>query len=199
MIPYHLPVDTFLFQPWQRALTLRNAGYKDEAMVYFIHEVPYSGPTDCPELCKLAPSCNEAVTLALDENLLWCRCSRTLAQQIVRLLQAGRIALHVHVFSPNDPKVMTGHRAKLLPVEALSCKPLFVARRQPAGGFRTAHHLRAALIAGPNANIEAVGQILNDIEIGKIPYYGAGPAAEAEAAEPALADLSVESDTQGAP
>lgn len=191
----HPPVTQILFPPWQKALVLRNAGYQDDALVYFVYEVPYSCPSD-PEVASLARSSNTACTFALDENLYWARMSTSLAEQIIRLLKSGRLAMYFHIFKPNSPKVLTGHRAKILPLEAMSARSLFIARRQPAEGFRTPHHFRGSLVAGPNANIEAVRRLLNDIETGKLPYYGAGPAAEA-VAEPPVEPQPAGSDTQG--
>lgn len=142
--------------PWRKACLLCAAGLRDEALINLVAELPFSSPCDA-EIVAVAERTSEFCIFALDDNVLWCRIARPQADRILRLLKSGQLALCVHAFQPNGPDVLTGARARLLSTDAASLSGLAIARRQPATGFSTPHHVRASLKLGPNANVANIG------------------------------------------
>jgi hypothetical protein len=92
--------------------------------------------------------------------LLWCRIAVPQGERIVRLLRSGELALCVYAFEPNSPRVLSGARARLLSVDAAPLTGLATARRQPAEGFRTPHHIRASLKLGPRVDVSELHHTL---------------------------------------
>jgi hypothetical protein len=145
------------FQIWKNTATLCKAGRRDEALVLFVSNAPFACPGDVG-VGSIAEKGSEDVILSLDDRLPWCQLPRLQAERIVRLLRSGQLSLHVHTFEPNSPDVLTGHRARLMPLASLSGFP--PARHQPAEGFKTPHHLRASLSLGPNADLLHIRRLI---------------------------------------
>jgi hypothetical protein len=144
--------------PWRTACLLCSAGMRDEALVYLVANTPFSSPSD-PDLVAVSERKEEHCVLALDENVLWCRLAVPQAERIVRLLRSGRLTVLVHAFEPNNPQVLSGARARLLPADE-PLAGLMTARRQPLEGFSTPHRVRASLGLGPRADVEAIRTVL---------------------------------------
>jgi hypothetical protein len=151
MLPY--------FSPWRKTCLLCNAGMRDQALLYFVAEVPFSCPSD-RDVAAIGENKAESCILSLDENVLWCRIALPQAQRIVRLLRSGELALCVHAFKPNSPQVLSGARARLLSADAQSLTGLTTARRQPEEGFKTPHRIRASLTLGPRADVAGIRRLL---------------------------------------
>ncbi len=148
------------FQEWRNTATLCRAGRRDEALVLLVANAPFSSPMDAG-LVSVAERGSEDVILEMDEGLPWCRLPRLQAERIVRLVRTGQLALHVHTFKPNSPEVLSGRRARLLPVTSLSGLP--PARQQPPEGFSTPHHIRATLNLGPNADLYRIRRLVLEL------------------------------------
>ncbi len=151
MIPY--------FNLWRTTYLLCGAGFRDQALLCLVARVPFSSPSD-RDIAAVSETGAENCVLALDENLLWCRIPIPQGERIIRLLLSEELALCVHAFEPNSPEVLSGARARLLPLDAAPLVGLATARRQPAGGFTTPHHIRASLKLGPRADITELQQIV---------------------------------------
>jgi hypothetical protein len=148
------------FQEWKNTATLCRAGRRDEALLLLVSNAPFSSPNDVG-FGSIAERGCEDVILSLDELLPWCRVPRLQGERIVRLLRSGQLALHVHTFRPNSPEVLSGRRARLLPVTSLSGLP--PARQQPAEGFTSPHHVRASLHLGPNADLHRIRRLIAEL------------------------------------
>jgi hypothetical protein len=146
------------FGLWRTTALLCGAGLRDQALLFLVAKVPFSTPSD-RDVVAISER-GENCVLALDKNLLWCRMATPLGERIIRLLRSGELALCVHAFEPNSPLVLSGSRARLLSTAAAPLTDLATARRQPAEGFRTPHHVRASLKLGPHADIDGLRQAL---------------------------------------
>jgi len=140
------------FVLWRTTFLLCGAGLRDQALLCHVARIPFSSPSD-RDVTAISESKAENCVIALDENLLWCRIALPQGERIIRLLRSGELALCVHAFEPNSPEVLSGSRARLMSVDAAPLAGLATARRQPAEGFKTPHHVRASLKLGPHANI----------------------------------------------
>jgi hypothetical protein len=141
---------------------LCGAGLRDQALLCLVARVPFSSPSD-PDIAAIAERGAGHCVIALDENLLWCRVVVPQGERIVRLLRSGELALCIHAFEPNSPQVLAGARARLVPVGDAPLTGLATARRQPAEGFATPHHVRASLKLGPQADIPALRRVLDGL------------------------------------
>jgi hypothetical protein len=159
--------------PWRKACLLCSAGLRDQTLINLVAELPFSSPCD-PEIAAVAERGSEFCVLALDENLFWCRIAQSQADRILRLLKSGELALRVHAFQPNGPEVLTGARAQLLSIDAASLTGLAIARRQPAAGFTTPHHVRASLRLGPNANVTNIRRLAANLRSATGPPHNGG-------------------------
>jgi len=140
------------FTFWRTTYMLCRADLRDEALLCLVARIPFSSPSD-PDVTAITEAGAEKCVIALDENLLWCRVAFPLGERVVRLLRSGELALCVHTFEPNSGCVLSGARARLMSVDAAPLSGLEIARRQPAGGFKTPHHVRASLKLGPRADM----------------------------------------------
>lgn len=147
------------FALWRTTYLLCGAGLRDQALLCLVARVPFSSPSD-RDVVAISESGAENCVIALDENLLWCRIAVPQGERIIRLLRSGELALCVHAFEPNSPQVLSGSRARLMSVDAAPLTGLATARRQPAEGFRTPHHIRASLKLGPRADIAELQHML---------------------------------------
>jgi hypothetical protein len=134
----------------------------DEALLCLVAKVPFTLPSD-REVAAISEVDAEKCVIALDENVLWCQVAVPLGERIVRMLRSEKLALCVHAFEPNSAKVLSGLRAQLVPVASSPLGGLEIARRQPAGGFTTPHHVRASLKLGPRADIAGLRHTLNSL------------------------------------
>jgi hypothetical protein len=150
------------FALWRTTYLLCSAGFRDQALLCLVARVPFSSPADL-DVAAISESSAEKCVIALDDNLLWCRVTVPQGLRIVRLLRSGDLALSVNSFEPNSPQVLSGARARLLPVDAAPLIGLATARRQPAEGFRTPHHVRASLTLGPRADIAELRHALSGL------------------------------------
>lgn len=147
------------FALWRTTRLLCGAGLRDEALLCLVARVPFSSPSD-RDVVAISERGAESCVIALDENLLWCRVAVPQGQRIVRMLRSGELALCVHAFEPNSPQVLSGARARLMAVDTAPLTGLAIARRQPAGGFRTPHQVRASLRLGPLVDIAGLQNVL---------------------------------------
>lgn len=147
------------FSLWRATALLCGHGMRDEALLCLVASVPFSGPSD-RDVAAISESGAEECVVALDENLLWCRIPVAQAERILRMVRSGELELCVHAFEPNDPRVLWGERARLLPASVGPLDALATARRQPPEGFRTPHHVRASLKLGPNADLAEIQRVV---------------------------------------
>ncbi len=147
------------FAMWRTTNLLCGIGKRDQALLCVVARIPFSSPAD-RDVAAVSESRLEDRVLALDENLLWCRVAAVQGERIIRLLRSGELALSVHAFEPNDPAVLAGRRARLLPANKAPLDGLETARRQPLEGFRTPHHIRASLTLGPRADVAELHELL---------------------------------------
>ena len=150
------------FALWRTTNLLCGAGLRDKALLCVVARIPFSAPSD-RDVAAVSESGAENCVLALDENLFWCRIPVPQGERIIRLLRSGELALSVHAFEPNNPVVLSGSRARLLPVDEAPMAGLATARRQPSEGFRTPHHVRASLTLGPRANMAELRDVLSGL------------------------------------
>jgi hypothetical protein len=150
------------FSLWRTTALLCGYGLRDQALLCVVARVPFSSPSDRDVAALFEPGAEDCV-LALDENLLWCRIAVPQGERILRLLRTGELALCVHAFEPNSPQVLSGGRARLLPVDAAPLTGLATARRQPPEGFSTPHHVRASLKLGPRADVAELQHVLSGL------------------------------------
>jgi hypothetical protein len=155
------------FAFWRTIYLLCGAGMRDQALLCLVARIPFSSPAD-RDVAAISEGKTEHCIIALDRNLLWCRLTVPQGERIIRLLHSGELALCVHSFEPNSPQVLSGARARLLPVNAFSLNGLETARRQPAAGFATPHHVRASLKLGPQADIEGLRHVLAGINATRV-------------------------------
>ncbi len=147
---------------WRTTHLLCEAGLRDQALLCLVARVPFSSPSD-RDIAAISETGVETCVIALDENLLWCRLAVPQAERIIRLLRSGELALCVRAFEPNSDQVLSGARARLMPAGAAPLAGLATARRQPAGGFTTPHHIRASLKLGPHADLAGLRHVLNGL------------------------------------
>ena len=140
------------FTFWRTTHVLCRADMRDEALLCLVARVPFSSPSDS-DVTAITEAGAEKCVIALDENLLWCQVATPLGERVVRLLRSGKLALCVHTFEPNSGSVLSGARARLMSVGSAPLSGLEIARRQPAEGFKTPHHVRASLKLGPRADM----------------------------------------------
>jgi hypothetical protein len=150
------------FKLWRATYLLCGAGFWDQALLCLVARVPFTSPSD-RDATAISESRRADRVIALDENLLWCRIALAQGERIIRMLRSGELALCVHEFEPNSPQVLSGARARLLSVDAAPLSGLATARRQPAEGFRTPHHIRASLKLGPRANVAELQHLLTGL------------------------------------
>jgi hypothetical protein len=141
---------------------LCEAGLRDQALLCLVARVPFSSPAD-RDIAAISERGAANCVIALDENLLWCRLAVPQAERILRMLRSGQLALCVRSFEPNSTQVLSGARARLMPVDAAPLAGLPAARRQPKGGFTTPHHIRASLKIGPEADIAGLRHVLGGL------------------------------------
>ena len=147
------------FVLWRTTFLLCGAGLRDQALLCHVARIPFSSPSD-RDVTAISESKAENCVIALDENLLWCRIAVPQGERVIRLLRSGELALCVHAFEPNSPQVLSGVRARLMSVDTAPLTRLATARRQPAQGFGTPHHIRASLKLGPRADIAELQHML---------------------------------------
>jgi len=147
---------------WRTTHLLCEAGMRDQALLCLVARVPFSSPSD-RDIAAISERGADSCVIALDENLLWCQLAVPQAERIIRMLRSGELALCVRSFEPNSTQVLKGARARLMPVEAARLAGLPAARRQPAGGFTTPHHVRASLKIGPEADIAELRHLLGGL------------------------------------
>ena len=147
---------------WRTTHLLCEAGLRDQALLCLVARVPFSSPSD-RGIVAISERGADSCVIALDENLLWCRVAVPQAERIVRMLRSGQLALCVRCFEPNSTQVLSGARARLMPVDSAPLAGLPAAHRQPAGGFTTPHHVRASLKLGPEADIAGLRHVLGGL------------------------------------
>jgi len=150
------------FALWRTTHLLCGAGLRDQALLCLVARVPFSSPSD-RDVAAISESGAENCVIALDENLFWCRIAVPQAERIIRLLRSGQLALCVRAFEPNSAQVLSGARARIMPAGAAPLTGLATARRQPAGGFTTPHHVRASLKLGPQADLAGLRHVLDGL------------------------------------
>ena len=150
------------FALWRTTWLLCGAGRRDEALLCVVASVPFTAPSD-PDLALISESRAQDSVIALDENVHWCRVSMPQGERILRLLRSGELQVCVHDFEPNSPLVLSGARARLIPANDVAPAPRAIARRQPAEGFRTPHHVRASLRLGPRADVPQLRRLLTGV------------------------------------
>lgn len=147
---------------WRTTHMLCEAGLRDQALLCLVARVPFSSPSD-RDIVAISETGADSCVIALDENLLWCRLAVPQAERIIRLLRSGELALCVRSFEPNCPQVLSGARARLMSVDSAPLAGLPTARRQPAQGFTTPHHVRGSLKLGPRADIAGLRHVLDGL------------------------------------
>jgi hypothetical protein len=161
------------FTLWRTTNLLCGAGMRDQALLCLVARVPFTSPSD-RHVAAISESGAETCVIALDENVLWCRTALPQGERIIRMLRSGELALCVHAFEPRSPQVLSGAHARLLPVDAAPLAGLATARRQPAKGFTTPHHIRASLKLGPRADVAQLQQMLAGLSGRRILTEGIG-------------------------